>query len=166
MSNARILVLSLLALTTYGCKTTRMHESIDDAAGVVAAKGAYFSAWTKSPGEAFTLEKLSRVIDTSNGFVSFDGMSQQKTVIQGWKAYSGIWEPGMNGFKSGSITESQSLSTWTNEAMAMTASIVRIQGETLDGNKLDLLGHLTLGLEKHDGAWRIVHEHMSLGVKP
>ncbi|MDZ4773534.1 MAG: nuclear transport factor 2 family protein [Planctomycetota bacterium] len=166
MSHARALSLSLLALTFYSCQTTRVHDVLDDSAGIESAKHAFLTAWTKEAGTAFTLDKLSRAVDTSEKFLSFDGMSQEKTVIEGWKAYAGIWGPGINGFASGSLSESRAVSTWIGDDTAITASIARLQAVMPDGNKLDVLGHLTLGYQRHDGEWRVVHEHMSLGVKP
>ncbi len=166
MLSARLLALSVLALSTAACRTTHGREVLDDAAGVEAAKHAFLDAWTKHAGAAFTLDKLSRAVDTSANFLSFDGMAEHKTVIEGWKAYADTWGPGMNGFSSASLTESRAVSKWIGDDTAITASIAHIQGVMPDGNKLDVLGHLTLGYQRHDGVWRVVHEHMSLGVKP
>jgi len=128
------------------------------------AKQAFLASWTKNPGDTFTTEKLARVVDNSDAFVSFDAMSQEKTVIRGYDQYAGIWTNGMRAFKTAKLTETQNVHVWIREGMAVTASIVRVQGETLDGKPLDMPGHLTLGWLRKGNEWRLIHEHMSIGV--
>lgn len=166
MKHLITLPLAVLALVAAACRTTHTREALDDRAGVEAAKHAFLGAWTKRAGETFTLDRLAKAVDTSAGFLSFDGMSAERTVIEGWQAYSGIWGPGMNNFQSASLTEERGISSWIGDDTALTASIARIQGVLPDGNELDLRGHLTLGYQRQAGGWRVVHEHMSLGVKP
>lgn len=156
-------------VTLGGCH----HNSNTDSATTVAAntaslnaaKAAFFEGWVRKNGTTFTTEKLSRVVDTSEDLLSFDGMSKDKTVISGWKAYSAIWGPGMNNFTNATLSELTALRTWVDGDLAITASIARIYGELPNNQKLDVQGHLTLGWKKDAGQWRIVHEHMSLGVK-
>lgn len=128
-----------------------------------AAKQAFLGAWTKKPGDTFTMEKLSRVIDP-DAFVSFDVMSREHTVIRGYDLYASIWGPGMAGFKTARLSETQNVHVWMSPGQAITASIVRLEGETVDGTKIDMPGHLTLGWHRHGDEWRLVHEHMSVGV--
>jgi len=136
-----------------------------DTAGLNKAKAAYFASWTKTAHAPHTMDDLAKVSETTPDFLSFDGMSSGKTVIEGWKDFAGIWEPGMNGFVTASLTEQKSVRTWIGSDVAITASIAHIQGEMQDGKKLDMPGHLTLGWQKINGEWKLVHEHMSLGVK-
>ncbi len=134
-------------------------------ASLNAAKAAFFEGWTRKNGTTFTTDKLAKVFDNSDEFLSFDGMSQDKTVISGWKAYSAIWGPGMNGFTNANLSEVKTVRVWIEDDLAITASIARIYGEMPNNTKMDVQGHLTLGWKRQDGQWRIVHEHMSLGVK-
>ena len=169
-----VTVLGLAAASTVatlgGCHTGSggAHSAETIAANTASlnqAKAAFFDGWTKMAGTNFTTDKLGKVFDNSENLVSFDGMSQDKTVIRGWKAYSGIWGPGMNGFTNASLSEAKSISTWIEGDTAITASIARIYGEMPNGQKMDVQGHLTLGWRRIGSQWRIVHEHMSLGVK-
>ncbi len=153
-------------------KEERLEEAQEDAresaqamAGVKAAKTAFLASWTKQPGEMFTTDQLSKTVMTSSDFLSFDGMSQAKTVIEGWDEYASIWGPGMNGFTKASMTEIKALRTWADDDMGITASIVRIQGEMPNGQTLDVQGHLTLVFRPTDKAWSVVHEHMSMPVR-
>jgi hypothetical protein len=145
--------------------TLRAVESISE------TKTAFLAAWTKEPGQTFTTQKLSQVVSTtmdvpSARFLSFDGMSPTSTVLEGWETYSALWGPGMNGFTKASLTEVRPVGSWANDTMGVTASIVRIYGEMPDGKVMDTQGHLTLTYQKFGDSWRIIHEHMSLGVKP
>lgn len=152
------------AIATSGCSSTCC--SAPDIAGVAAAKQAFLDAWTKEPGKPFELTKLDAICDRSPDFLSFDAVSSDKTVIEGYAAYTAIWGPGMNGFTSARLSESRAVRTWVGGDLAVTASIARIQGEMKDGTKLDMPGHLTLTYRHDAHGWRVVHEHMSLGVKP
>lgn len=154
------------ALALSACRSTCAAGEVEDTAGVESAKRAFLASWTKTDGAPFTLDELSKAVDTSERFLSFDGMSKEETVIEGWRAYSAIWGPGINAFRSASLSEERPVASWIGDDTAITASIAHIQGLLPDGSPLDLRGHLTLGYEKRDGAWRVVHEHMSLGVKP
>ena len=129
------------------------------------AKSAFFDSWTKNEGETWTPERLSRVLENSDAFLSFDGMSADKTVVRGYAQYAAIWGPGMAGFKTAHLVETENVHAWLSSEMCVTASIVRVQGEMLDGTKLDIPGHLTLAWNREGSSWRLVHEHMSLGVK-
>ena len=159
--------------TLGGCHQSKGSGSGTDSAGAIAAntaslnaaKAAFFEGWVRKNGTTFTTEKLSRIVDTSEDFLSFDGMSQDKTVISGWKAYSAIWGPGMNGFTNATLSEVRNVRTWIDGNLAITASIARIYGEMPNNQTMDVQGHLTLGWKKEGGQWRVVHEHMSLGVK-
>lgn len=149
--------LSFVMFSGVGCAT--------DSAGVAKAKAEFFGSWTKASKQVYTTDKLKTVVANSPDFLSFDGMSQGKTVIEGWQAYADIWGPGINGFQTASLTEQKAVRTWISGDLAITASIAHIQATLPDGKKLDMPGHLTLGWQKIDGQWKLVHEHMSLGVK-
>jgi ketosteroid isomerase-like protein len=166
------LVLSGGLLGLAGCASSQRDEEAEDAAEaarataeVNAAKSAFLASWTKHAGQAFTTDTLSTHVATSSDFLSFDGMSQDKTVIQGWNDYAAIWGPGMNGFAKASLTEVKALRTWADDDMGVTASIVRIYGEMPNGQTLDMRGHLTLVFAPTEDGWRVVHEHMSMPVK-
>ena len=161
-AKARSKALAVLALAACGCQTTYTHEALDDASGVEAAKRAFFAAWTKNPGTEFTLDKLSQAVETSEDFLSFDGVSEGRPVVAGWKAYASVWGPEMNGFESVALSEARALATWIGDDTAITASIARIRIDMPGGEQLDLHGQLTLAYRRHDGAWRVVHEHISV----
>lgn len=152
------------------CATSREYghsHAAADVAGVERARDAFLASWTKTEGKPFTTDALSKSVDNTGAFLSFDGMSQDKTVIQGWNDYSAMWGPGMNGFTKASLTQTKSLRVWASDDVGATCSIVRIYGEMPNGQKLDMPGHLTLVFHR-DGEgtpWKVVHEHMSLNVK-
>jgi ketosteroid isomerase-like protein len=155
-----------------GCASSHHDDAAEEAAEaaqasveVNAAKTAFLASWTKSAGQTFTTDALGKHVANSADFLSFDGMSQDKTVIQGWNDYAAIWGPGMNGFTKASLSEVKSLRTWANDDMGVTASIVRIYGEMPNGQTLDAQGHLTLVFAPSKDGWRVVHEHMSMPVK-
>ncbi|HTF88413.1 MAG TPA: nuclear transport factor 2 family protein [Planctomycetota bacterium] len=155
-----LLIASLLA----GCQNMQSKNPLG-LESLEKAKQAFLDSWTKHAGETYTTEKLSRVADTTDSFVSFDAMSKDKTVVKGYAQYAGIWGPGMAGFKTAQLSETENVHVWIREGMAVTASIVRVHGETMDGTMIDMPGHLTLGWLREGDDWRVVHEHMSLGVK-
>jgi ketosteroid isomerase-like protein len=156
-------VLSMLSIGCQMSKDAKMDRP--DYAGVEAAKQQFLSAWTKPAGQPFSTDKLKAVIG-DEAFLSFDGMAQQKTVLIGATEYLGVWGPGMNGFTTARVTEHKPIRTWTKGDLGITTSLAGIYAEMPDGNKIDTLGHLTLVFQRINGAWRVVHEHMSLGVKP
>jgi len=153
----------LFAALLAGCRSM-LSDGPPSLESLEQAKQAFLGAWTKNPGDTFTTEKLSRVID-GDAFVSFDAMSKDKTVIRGFDAYAAIWGPGMVGFKTARLSETENVHVWMGRDHAITASIVRIEGEMVDGTRLDMPGHLTLGWHRRGDEWRLIHEHMSLGVK-
>lgn len=159
-------------LGLHGCATSRHDDGAEEAAEVAratlevnAAKQAFLASWTKRAGQTFTTDALSKHVANSPDFLSFDGMSQDKTVIEGWNNYAAIWGPGMNGFTNASLTELRAVRTWADDDMGVTASIVRIYGEMPNGQKLEMKGHLTLVFAPGKDGWRVVHEHMSMPVK-
>lgn len=161
---------SLLAASTIlgACQSSQCcsNGKSGDPAALGTAKAAFFAGWTKSANSQFTMDPLSKVVTTTDEFLSFDGMSHGTTVIQGWKPYAAMWGPGMNGFTTASLSEAKSLRTWCQGDTAVTASLARIQGTMPNGQSMDMMGHITL-VYKWDSAtgWRVVHEHMSLPVR-
>ncbi|MFO0831478.1 MAG: nuclear transport factor 2 family protein [Phycisphaerales bacterium] len=155
-----------LALVLGACQSGQCcKDGAANASALGATKAAFFAGWSKSANTPFTMEPLSKVACACDDFLSFDGMSQEKTVISGWKTYADIWGPGMNGFTTASLTEAKPLRTWAGDGVAVTASLAHIQGTMPNGQKLDMLGHLTLVYKWDKGAWHVVHEHMSMPVK-
>lgn len=166
--NPLVLWLSLPVVLAVGaCQTGQRDDDRDEgtAASLNATKAAFFAGWTKNANTQFSMDAVAKSASTSDDFLSFDGMSQNKTVISGWKTYSDIWGPGMNGFTTASLTEAKALRTWVDDGMGVSASIAHIQGTMPNGQKLDMMGHLTLVYKWDNGAWHIVHEHMSMPVK-
>lgn len=164
---ALAVVLPALALLT-ACQSSQYRDDDDTqgrAASLNATKAAFFAGWTKSANTKFTMDALSNTVCTCDDFLSFDGMSQDKTVISGWKTYADIWGPGMNGFSTASLSEAKSLRTWFEDDLAVSASIAHIQGTMPNGQKLDTTGHLTLVYKWDKGSWHVIHEHMSMPVR-
>ncbi len=155
----------LLAALISGCQASGPNLPSGGLESLNVAKSAFFDSWTKNAGETWTTERLSRVLENSDAFLSFDGMSTDKTVVRGYAQYAAIWGPGMGGFKTARLSETENVHTWLSSDMAVTASIVRVQGEMADGTKLDIPGHMTLAWNRKGSSWSLVHEHMSLGVK-
>lgn len=165
----RFVLSATLLLPLVGCASVAADccTPREDLAGLNEAKARFLDAWSKAEGETWTTAKLDAVVDNSADFLSFDAMSQEKTVIRGHEAYAAIWGPGMNGFKTAKLSETESVRTWTHCDVGITCSLVRIEGTFPDGTKIDLAGHMTLGWRRDaKTGWRAVHEHMSLGVKP
>lgn len=168
--NRFVLATSVAAAATIlgACQSSQCcsNGKAGDPAALGATKAAFFAGWTKPANAQFTMDPLSKVVSTTDEFLSFDGMSQGTTVIQGWKPYAAMWGPGMNGFTTASLSEAKSLRTWCDGNTAVTASLARIQGTMPNGQSMDMLGHITL-VYKWDNAsgWRVVHEHMSLPVR-
>lgn len=146
------------------------NEAAEDAAEIASveqARDAFLASWTKSEGKPFTTDALSKSVDNSAEFLSFDCMSHGKTVIQGWNDYSAIWGPAINGFTKTLLTQTKSLRVWVEDDVAATCSIVRVYGEMPNGDKFDMPGHLTLVFHRDSERkpWKVVHEHMSMNVK-
>lgn len=153
-----MLVLAGILMSSGGCNVANKLE-------LDMARKNFFEAWTKPAGQPFTTNKLADVVETSDDFLSFDGMNANQTVIESWKKYESIWLPGINQFVAAKLSEQKMVREWASDNLAITASIAHIQADLPDGKKLDTLGHLTLGWQRKDGKWVVVHEHMSLGVK-
>jgi ketosteroid isomerase-like protein len=154
-----------------GCIVVAKTETIEpgklsgDVSGPKATVDAFFEAWTKEPGETFTTARLGRTIVGTDEFLSFDGMSQNDTVIQSWNEYAGVWGPGMNQFTRATLRPTDQFKLSRSGDLALWAGLVRVYGEMPGGQTLDQSGHMTLVLRRTGDGWRIVHEHMSLGVK-
>lgn len=153
-------------LLATACRSTSAHESDADRAALDAARREFFAVWNKQPGVEFDATRLTAIVDDSNEFLSFDAMSPQSTVLEGSERYTSLWKVGMNGFASGALTEVRPLRTWMCGDGALTASLAHVHATMPDGQVIDLDTHLTLGWRRSDAGWRVVHEHMSTGVKP
>jgi ketosteroid isomerase-like protein len=51
------------------------------------------------------------------------------------------------------------------DEIAFVHGLMRMTGPRVDGSQTDVWVRITLGLEKQDGTWRIVHEHQSFPTK-
>jgi len=140
-------------------------EDAADKAEVEAAVQVFFAAWTKENGKPFTTDGLAKVIQTDEQFVSFDGMSQGATVISGWKDYSAIWGPAMNGFTQAKLSLQRTLLVVREDDLAVWAGLARIYGQMPGGQVIDMPAHVTLVLEQDNGVWKVGHEHLSLNVR-
>jgi ketosteroid isomerase-like protein len=49
--------------------------------------------------------------------------------------------------------------------VAFAHGLMRMTGPRVDGTRTDVWARMTLGLEKRDGAWKIVHEHQSFPTR-
>ena len=156
----------LLSALFSGCQASSPLRQGGGLDSLEQAKRAFLDSWTKHEGETWTVDRLSRVLDNSDAFLSFDAMSSDKTVVRSYKDYAAIWGPGMAAFKTAQLSETENVGVWISDEMAVTASIVRIHGELGDGTKLDIPGHMTLVWNRGADGWRLAHEHMSTGVKP
>lgn len=155
---SKLVPAALLACLLLSACTTTMKGDPD---GVSRAKDAYFAAWTKKDGEAFTTDRLSNVILTSDEFYSIDGMAPTPT-IEGWDTYQKTWQAGMNQFKAAQLVEVSTPRTWNGPGVASTVSECRVTGTLPDGNKIDLPARVTLVYRKVNGQWRVVHENMNV----
>jgi len=136
-----------------------------DVSAPKAVIDAFFEAWIKEPGQTFTTDRLQRTIVANDEFLSFDGMSPNDTVIQSWNEYAGVWGPGMNQFTRATLKPTDQFKLVRSGDLAVWAGLVRINGEMPNGQTLDLPGHMTLALRRTIDGWKIIHEHMSTGVK-
>jgi ketosteroid isomerase-like protein len=54
------------------------------------------------------------------------------------------------------------LAITVGERVAFAASVIHCAGTTTSGRSFDDRVRATFCLEKHDGAWRIAHQHVSI----
>lgn len=154
-----------------GCIVVAKTETVEpgkvtgDVSGAKAAVDAFFEGWTKEAGEPFSTARLQRTVVNSDEFLSFDGMSPNDTVIQSWNEYAGVWGPGMNQFTRAKLSPTEQFKLNRSGDLAVWAGLVRVYGEMPNGQTLDTPGHMTLVLRRTGEGWKIVHEHMSMGVK-
>lgn len=106
-----------------------------DAVGVAAAYGPDVVMFTLAPPLRQTIDK------------------QQPT--EGLNAWFATWS-GPLGY------EIRDLGVTTGDRVAFCHGYVRISGTKTDGQKNEVWARQTLCLQKIDGAWKIVHEHMSV----
>ncbi|QOI99596.1 MAG: nuclear transport factor 2 family protein [Phycisphaeraceae bacterium] len=164
--SAFILPTFALAALLTGCGATGAARTASDLdqANLLAARDAYFAAWTKGPGP-FDMAALERVCDNTSTFLSFDAISPSTTIIRGWGAYAGIWSQALAGYTSASLTPDEHLAAFMTGHSAWTASLARVNGTLPDGTVLDVPVHVTLVWQLHGREWRIVHEHVSAPVR-
>lgn len=166
LSAARVSGLVALGLFAASCRSTSERDHGAEPASLRAAKQQFYDAWTKQAGEPFDPSRVAAIVDDGAVFLSFDAFSPESTTIDSRADYLRIWSAGMNGFTTARMTEARALSAWTSGDGALTTSIVHVHGEMPDGKVLDTDAHLTLGWRRSEAGWRVVHEHMSTGVKP
>lgn len=166
LSATRVSGLGAITLLAASCGTTAARDHGAEPASLQAAKRQFYDAWTKHAGETFDPSRVAAIVDDGAVFLSFDAFSPESTTIASRADYLRIWSAAMNGFTTARMTEVRALSSWTSGDGALTTSIVHVRGEMEGGKALDTDAHLTLGWRRSDAGWRVVHEHMSTGVKP
>ena len=62
--------------------------------------------------------------------------------------------------------EVRNLEVVAGEDVAFAYYLYRVSGTMKDGGEVNMWVRCTLGLQKHDGEWRIVHEHDSVPFDP
>ena len=62
--------------------------------------------------------------------------------------------------------EVRDLKVVAGEDVAFAHYLYRVSGTLKDGREVNMWVRCTLGLQKHDGNWRIVHEHDSVPFDP
>lgn len=161
MSNHFFIIVATLGLASL---------SSPSIAKTTTPQGDGLKAWTEvwSPNadiKNFNAERLSRVYDTQS-IVSFDTNSPASTIMNGWKVYCDTWVPYIKnaGFwetLSVKIIKAETVGDLAYTAITFTAS-GQPQG-TPDRKIYE--NHATLIWKRSNGAWKVVHEHISAPIK-
>lgn len=131
-----------------------------DIAGVRAAIDAWLDAWTFGD-QPWSIEKFERVLDKDAMVI--DDYGGQLSLLYGHKDYKTIWGDMVKQYmKQWAIkAEEDSIQIWVDGNIACASFILRGGGEMANGKVHRLRQYCTFPLEKRDGNWIILKEHIT-----
>ncbi len=157
----------LCIIATAAVAGSPSRASADDAATLQALVERWVTFTWSPKNERFEMDRISDLYSADEDLLAFDLMSPAQTVIKGWRVYEPLWLPVMQAHSYWELTSYDDLRISASSDTAWTAftfkSLVRHEdsGEPQEGE-----WHATLGWERNDqGAWQIVHEHISGPVR-
>ncbi|HEY6477479.1 MAG TPA: SgcJ/EcaC family oxidoreductase [Polyangia bacterium] len=81
---------------------------------------------------------------------------------RGREAYEATWETFFRWARTPVVFDIQRLEIRAGTDVAFATALMRCAGREPNGQDLDLDFRLTVGLQKTDGRWTVVHEHHSI----
>lgn len=131
-----------------------------DVAGVRAAIDAWLDAWTFGE-KPWSIEKFERVLDKDAMVI--DDYGGELTLLHGHNDYLTIWGDMVNqSMKQWAIkAEEDSVKIWVDGSIACASFVLRGGGEMADGTKAKLRQYCTFPMERRDGRWLILKEHIT-----
>lgn len=131
-----------------------------DVAGVRAAIDAWLDGWTFSPSNPWSIEKFARILDKDAMVI--DDYGGQLSLLYGHKDYVGIWGEMVKQYmvEWAIKAEEESVQIWVDGNIACASFILR-GGGMLASGPAKLRQWCTFPMEKRDGKWVILKEHIT-----
>ncbi len=132
-----------------------------DVAGVRAAIDAWLDGWTFSERNPWSIEKFQRILDKDAMVI--DDYGGELSLLYGHNDYLTIWGEMVKKYmvEWAIKAEEDSIQIWVDGSIACASFILR-GGGMLAGNKEARLRQwCTFPMEKRDGAWIILKEHIT-----
>jgi ketosteroid isomerase-like protein len=133
---------------------------------ILARVKQWEAAWNLEH-ESFSMSRFGNLYVQDESLLAFDLTSPHTpSIIRGYQQYAAVWEPFMQAFSSWNIKVNDDLNVHTSDRIAFATFTWKIWG-TAKADQQQITGdlHATLVFEKLDGAWKIVHEHISTPVR-
>ena len=156
--NLRISLLVTAALAALAAPATcAAQATMDDKAQIEALENQFQAAVN-----AEDLDAIMKVYQPGQDLLVFDVIPPRQYV--GSDAYRKDWQGFLSGFKGPIKFTISDLSIDSDGTMGYSHSIQHITGKDAKGSPIDLTVRLTDVYRKIDGAWKVVHEHVSVPV--
>ena len=121
-----------------------------------------FLGW--SPGESdFSIEDVAEYYDQSRRFFAFDTLMPTTSVMRGWQSFTDNWEQMLAiQLKNFVCTLDEIVFHEVQGDFSWMGLCLSVKAEEIDSGKvLEAEQQVSLVLQRQQGVWRIVHEHLS-----
>lgn len=132
-----------------------------DEAGVRATVDAWLAGWTFDPSHLWSLDRFTPILHEDAQVI--DDYGHQLSILNGHKDYASIWGPMVKQYmKQWAIKcEEETYKAWVGDTVACVSFVLRGGGEMANGEVHKLRQYCTFPLEKIDGRWVILKEHIT-----
>jgi ketosteroid isomerase-like protein len=131
-----------------------------DVAGVRATIDAWLDAWTFGE-RPWSIEKFENLLDEDAMVI--DDYGGKLSLLYGHKDYRSVWGGLVNAtMRQWAIkAEEDSFQVWVDRDIAVASFVLRGGGLLTDGTKAKLRQYCTFPMERRDGRWIILKEHIT-----
>ena len=139
---------------------------MDDEAAIRQRLDDIFPAWSPGRNE-FSIGDIADYYVQSENMFAFDTLMPTTSVMDGWQSFADNWKQALGAMDNFNCHMADLINVHVRGDIAWSALILNVSaevtetGETIEGSQQVSL----VWVKEADGAWRIIHEHLSGPVR-